>query len=1153
VVKTASQARRALFQQALAVLVNSWAMWGCGQDISHAGPLTQLDGDAEQTYQAPSRTTVTPCEDWSTLECGVELRSHGGLVDCARGVRVCQAGRYGACMTDASLGVVSVEAPQLTLPESPHTGVMAVGGVAASCVDDPCNPLCQRYLDEPATPYEAPRVDTPTGNLYGGSLQSSNVPPAFKNKGSLNSQCSSAVGSQSYKEACQFDQHCVSGACAAFLPGESGSCTGVDITAPTTCVPAAGGTRALTVCNRGTQSAAAGIKCYGYAGGSPQFPNSNPGTTDALLMTTQNALGPGECETQQIDEAIFGPNGIQSVGCNPHEVTTTSATLLAYPSSSTTTTGKLPWLNATRGYASDGSDATVSPQDPNGASSGSLSPTADTTFAGDGAWNNPASAYTLDGSFASVAPSAPAGGAGPIGPRYPRGFTNPASSSDSSWSNPDRIYSADSSYLSAAPSNPTTTTTVSGVPSTNDGSATWSNRTQTAASDGSSATSTLNAAGTNDLVVGGFGFSLPPNAVIDEVDLSVRWHASVNSNKYSLSAQAMTGSGNTVVGSALTKSSTYTTDTTDSLAITSGLSGFTASDFSSTNFKVRLRFSRSNGSVTASTASVDWVSVSLKYHLSQTQASVVYQYFGLGSIPSSASVQLTAEVKWKSSAVNNNLVLGMQLYKNWGSTSQATLGSEVTRTPALANTDYVDTTAALTPSPADLIDTSFAVRLRATRLSGASNPDFVASVDYVRVNVTWSLNGASSTYSVYLRGFGLDQLVPSGATITSLTTSASWKLSAAGTAGTLGLQAYTAGGSTALGTETVDATSPTTLTTATQNVTGGLSPSDLSDANFGVRVRVSRAASTSAPAFTAFLDEVHVVVAWTSPSVEHGITYGNFGILAALPSTATVTGLKTEARWKNSASNHHAELAFQLFSGATALGAEYVDTNPSTSMTTLTQTLTGLSLAPSALSNPNFSVRVRSTRSSGSSNADYTSDLDFVRVTVTYADTEPVSVAECNDSNNWTATKLVPSPDVCQDMSIPQYVPFTVTRLFQGLCGPGQKPTWRRFGYTTQTPASTSVEFRLRSFPPASDGSCPTLAAVTSSPPNPLATASATKDPQVCSTTDPACVLDLYQYLGALPGAGYACLQMDAYGIPDSTSSPELIDWTVLYDCADAE
>ena len=137
-------------------------------------------------------------------------------------------------------------------------------------------------------------------------------------------------------------------------------------------------------------------------------------------------------------------------------------------------------------------------------------------------------------------------------------------------------------------------------------------------------------------------------------------------------------------------------------------------------------------------------------------------------------------------------------------------------------------------------------------------------------------------------------------------------------------------------------------------------------------------------------------------------------------------------------------------------------------------------------------------------------------------------------------------------MSTPQYQPFTVTRVFQGACGPGQKPTWRRFGYTTSTPAGTSVEFRFRGFDPDANGSCTALAPVTSGLPAPLAIASMTQDPQICATTDASCVLDLNAYLVGL-AAGKLCLQMDAYGTPEAGSTPTLDDWTVLYDCMYAE
>ena len=34
-----------------------------------------------------------------------------------------------------------------------------------------------------------------------------------------------------------------------------------------------------------------------------------------------------------------------------------------------------------------------------------------------------------------------------------------------------------------------------------------------------------------------------------------------------------------------------------------------------------------------------------------------------------------------------------------------------------------------------------------------------------------------------------------------------------------------------------------------------------------------------------------------------------------------------------------------------------------------------------------------------------------------------------------------------------------------------------------------------------------------------------------------------------LPAGSYECLQMDAYGVTSTTASPELIDWSVTYNC----
>ena len=60
---------------------------------------------------------------------------------------------------------------------------------------------------------------------------------------------------------------------------------------------------------------------------------------------TQTTLQPGACETQQLDEAIFHQNGIQSIGCNPPDSRVVTSTVVGYPGSSAVTSGLLPWTS----------------------------------------------------------------------------------------------------------------------------------------------------------------------------------------------------------------------------------------------------------------------------------------------------------------------------------------------------------------------------------------------------------------------------------------------------------------------------------------------------------------------------------------------------------------------------------------------------------------------------------------------------------------------------------------------------------------------------------------------------------------------------------------------------------------------------------------
>jgi len=56
--------------------------------------------------------------------------------------------------------------------------------------------------------------------------------------------------------------------------------------------------------------------------------------------------------------------------------------------------------------------------------------------------------------------------------------------------------------------------------------------------------------------------------------------------------------------------------------------------------------------------------------------------------------------------------------------------------------------------------------------------------------------------------------------------------------------------------------------------------------------------------------------------------------------------------------------------------------------------------------------------------------------------------------------------------------------------------------------------------------------------------------PEVCVIGGPSanCPVDLSAGLSSVE-LDEGCLQMDAYGTPAGTATPQLLDWNVLYDC----
>jgi len=126
------------------------------------------------------------------------------------------------------------------------------------------------------------------------------------------------------------------------------------------------------------------------------------------------------------------------------------------------------------------------------------------------------------------------------------------------------------------------------------------------------------------------------------------------------------------------------------------------------------------------------------------------------------------------------------------------------------------------------------VRVLATRNSGAS---FAAAVDYVKVSALYTT--PQVTTATLYGGFGFN--LPANATITNLSTEVKWFISTPVASALLGVQPYTGAGSTPVGTELTVSPAPTTATVSTLvQANPGLVPADLNDANFKVRVRVTR-------------------------------------------------------------------------------------------------------------------------------------------------------------------------------------------------------------------------------------------------------------------------------------------------------------------------
>ena len=123
---------------------------GCSKKIDHAAGLPGDDltgvidrptsvGDAQVClHHEEGCPCATPDE---SVDCGEVVRRSGNYLACSVGTQQCRQGVWGACVGDS---VVAGETVSATSPQP-----LALQGAPSVCVDNPCDPYCQNYIDTP--------------------------------------------------------------------------------------------------------------------------------------------------------------------------------------------------------------------------------------------------------------------------------------------------------------------------------------------------------------------------------------------------------------------------------------------------------------------------------------------------------------------------------------------------------------------------------------------------------------------------------------------------------------------------------------------------------------------------------------------------------------------------------------------------------------------------------------------------------------------------------------------------------------------------------------------------------------------------------------------------------------------------------------------
>jgi hypothetical protein len=257
---------------------------------------TSACGDAERAALVGSGTNLNgkipnsePCEPGAARECGVELGPRAGVITCYHGTQTCDSGTWGPC----EHGTIET----LSLPPStPGFHPLALS-IPIECVDNPCDPGCQIFEEEPTTPIETvsttPTYDWETGSLAGfpnGLVKKGLVEPCETGLDcQLNTYCSAPSQGSCDHSVCEagdpLETECSS--CATAVCAEDPSCC-EEVVENDTCEhdPCARGDDLKTGCNSCvTKICAAYPSCC-----------TNSGAWDATCVAAVTTICGNSCE-----------------------------------------------------------------------------------------------------------------------------------------------------------------------------------------------------------------------------------------------------------------------------------------------------------------------------------------------------------------------------------------------------------------------------------------------------------------------------------------------------------------------------------------------------------------------------------------------------------------------------------------------------------------------------------------------------------------------------------------------------------------------------------------------------------------------------------------------------------------------------------------